>query len=42
MKYEKYLEMVQQKYPDEFDDIGSILNRYNLLIKENRELEIKN
>ena len=35
MKYERYLEKVQQEYPDEFDDIGSILNRYKLLIQAN-------
>ena len=42
MKYERYLEKVQQTYPDEFDDIGSILNRYKLLIQANEDLEMKN
>lgn len=42
MKYERYLEKVQQTYPDEFDDISSILNRYKLLVKANEDLETKN
>ena len=42
MKYERYLEQVQQAFPDEFDDIGSILNRYKLLIQANQNLEVSN
>ena len=42
MKYEHYLEHVQTSFPDEFDDIGSILNRYKLLIEANKNLERSN
>ena len=42
MKYEFYLERVQQSNQDEFEDIGTILTRYNTLIDSNRTLEIKN
>lgn len=42
MKYEYYLEKVQQTYSDEFDDIGSILNRHKLLVQANTNLEENN
>lgn len=42
MKYERYLEMVQTSNTDEFEDIGTILTRYNTLIDSNHSLEKKN
>lgn len=42
MKYERYLEAVHHSYQDEFDDVGSILNRYKQLIDTNESLEKKN
>jgi hypothetical protein len=42
MKYERYLENVQQSNTDEFEDIGTILTRYNTLIDSNKNLQKKN
>merc|ERR1712045_257123 len=40
-KYEEYLELVQLRNPDDFQDISEILNRYNTLKSANLDLKTK-
>lgn len=42
MKYENFLERVQQQNPDEFEDINTIISRHTTLTNSNSALEEKN